>query len=126
LDREPFLAVHGVPTMSHSYQNLSAELAELQSIGIHHFRLSPHSVDMVAVADTHRRVLNRALSAEEADEQLQDLIGDVAFPMAISTAQKASISSSRNNTDWSFVDPKMDSFLIEIINTLHPINSFES
>jgi len=79
LDREPFLAVNGVQTMSHSYQNLSAELAEMQTLGINHFRLSPHSVDMVAVADTYRKVLNRALSTEEADEQLQDLIGDVAF-----------------------------------------------
>jgi len=79
LDHEPFLAVNGVQTMSHSYQNLSAELAEMHAIGINHFRLSPHNVDMVAVAETYRHVLNRALSADEADETLQDLIGEVAF-----------------------------------------------
>jgi len=79
LDDEPFLVVNGVQTMSHSYQNLSAELAEMQTMGIKHFRLSPHSIDMVAVAALYRQVLNRALSTEEADETLQGLIGDVAF-----------------------------------------------
>ena len=79
LDHQPFLAVNGVQTMSHSYQNLSAELAEMQSIGIKHFRLSPHSIDMVAVTEVYRQVLDRALSAIEADERLADIMGDAAF-----------------------------------------------
>lgn len=79
LDHEPFLVVNGVQTMSHSYQNLVAELAEMQDIGIQHFRLSPHTVDMVKVADTYRAVLERRQSAEEADGHLAALIGDVSF-----------------------------------------------
>jgi len=79
LDDEPFLVVNGTQTMSHNYQNLSAELAEMQSIGIQHFRLSPHSADMVAVADIYRGVLNAKLDPESADERLTDLIGDGAF-----------------------------------------------
>jgi len=79
LDHEPFLVVNGVQTMSHNYQNLSAELAEMQDIGIRHFRLSPHTADMVAVADVYRAVLNSTLSAEDADERLAVLIGDGAF-----------------------------------------------
>jgi len=79
LDHQPFLAVNGVQTMSHSYQNLSAELAEMQSIGIKHFRLSPHSIDMIAVTEVYRQVLGRALSADEADERLADIMGDAAF-----------------------------------------------
>jgi len=79
LDQEAFLAVNGVQTMSHSYQNLSAELAEMQSLGINHFRLSPHSTDMVAVAGLYRQVLNRALSADEADAKLAGLTNDAAF-----------------------------------------------
>ncbi|HEY9079865.1 ubiquinone anaerobic biosynthesis protein UbiV [Magnetovibrio sp.] len=79
LDHEPFLAVNGVQTMSYSYQNLSAELAELQNLGIHHFRLSPHTVDMVAVAEVYRHILDRALTSDEADEKLTALMGDVAF-----------------------------------------------
>lgn len=79
LDHEPFLAVNGVQTMSHSYQNLSAELVEMQTIGIKYFRLSPHSIDMVAVVDVYRQVLARALSAIEADERLADIMGNAAF-----------------------------------------------
>jgi len=79
LDNEPFLAVNGVQTMSHSYQNLSAELAEMQDIGIQYFRLSPHTADMVAVAETYRHVLDGTLETDAADERLGGLLGDVAF-----------------------------------------------
>lgn len=44
------LAINGIQTLSHSYLNLIAELAEMGRLGIGHYRLTPHSVDMVAVA----------------------------------------------------------------------------
>lgn len=79
LNDEPFLVVNGIQTMSHSYQNLSAELAEMQTLGITHFRLSPHTADMVTVADIYRGVLNGTLTPDQADTQLADLIGEVSF-----------------------------------------------
>lgn len=79
LNDEPFLVVNGIQTMSHSYQNLSAELAEMQMLGITHFRLSPHTADMVAVANIYRGVLDGTLSPDQADTQLADLIGEVSF-----------------------------------------------
>ncbi|MBL4614199.1 MAG: U32 family peptidase [Magnetovibrio sp.] len=79
LDHEPFLVVNGVQTMSHSYQNLTAELAQMQDLGIQHFRLSPHTADMVAVAKIYRDVMKTEIAADEADEQLGTLIGDVPF-----------------------------------------------
>lgn len=79
MDNEPFLVVNGVQTMSHNYQNLTAEMAQMVELGIKHFRLSPHTADMVSIARIYREVLNATLSAEQADEQLADLIGDVPF-----------------------------------------------
>ncbi|MEG3619176.1 U32 family peptidase [Magnetovibrio sp. PR-2] len=79
IDNESFLAVNGVQTMSYSYQNLSAELAEMKDLGVTHFRLSPHTCDMVAVAKVYRNLLNGTLDAEAGDEELSALSGDVAF-----------------------------------------------
>jgi len=79
LDGEAFLAVNGVQTMSHTYQNLIAELKEMQSIGIRRFRLSPQSADMVKVASVFRAVLDDTLEQEEAEERLTVLTGDVTF-----------------------------------------------
>ncbi len=55
LEDQPFLTVNGIQTMSHDYLNLAAELADLQDMGIGRFRLSPHSCDMVAVANNFPR-----------------------------------------------------------------------
>ena len=51
LEDKPFLTVNGIQTMSHDYLNLIGELAELQDMGVTRFRLSPHSCDMVEVAN---------------------------------------------------------------------------
>lgn len=79
LDNEPFLVVNGVQTMSHSYQNLSAELIEMQDMGIGVFRLSPHTTDMVEVVNIYRKILTQDVAPEEADEQLSLLIKDAPF-----------------------------------------------
>ncbi|UEM06331.1 U32 family peptidase [Skermanella rosea] len=57
LDGEKFLAVNGTQTLSHGYVALVAELDGLGRAGVGRFRLSPHSVDMVRVADLFRAVL---------------------------------------------------------------------
>ncbi|MDK1493618.1 U32 family peptidase [Sinorhizobium sp. 7-81] len=50
LDRQPFLALNGVQTVSHTCQTLIQELPELIKAGISRIRLSPQDCDMVAVA----------------------------------------------------------------------------
>jgi collagenase-like PrtC family protease len=79
LDDEPFLAVNGVQTLSYTYCNLVGELAALEGMGIQRFRLSPHRVDMAAVAQTFRDVLDRRLEAGQAAARLRSLLGEVPF-----------------------------------------------
>lgn len=79
LDGLPFLAINGTQTMSYAIGNLVAELDELRAMGIRRFRLSPHHVDMVAVAEVFRAVLDKRRSAREAHRQLSDLAGFAPF-----------------------------------------------
>lgn len=58
LDGEEFLAVNGVQTLSHSIVELSAEIDELLGMGITRFRLSPHRIDMAAIARVWRGLLD--------------------------------------------------------------------
>ncbi|MFQ5564352.1 MAG: U32 family peptidase [Parvularculaceae bacterium] len=62
----PFLVVNGVQTLSFAYNNLIADLADLQELGVNRFRLSPHDVDMIAVAEIFRNALDGEIDAEEA------------------------------------------------------------
>ena len=73
LEGTPFLAINGIQTLSHSCLNLAGELADLQDMEITGFRLSPHSCDMVAVAQTFRAVLDGALGPDEAETRLAAL-----------------------------------------------------
>ncbi len=79
LDGEPFLAVNGLQTLSHSYASLASELAELRNMGVNRFRLSPHSADMVAVARVFRDVLDGQASAGKADARLSRLVDGAPF-----------------------------------------------
>ena len=71
LERKPFLAVNGIQTLSYDYLNLLGDLAELRGMGVSSFRLSPHSCDMIAVADIFRAVLDGDLAADEGNARLQ-------------------------------------------------------
>jgi collagenase-like PrtC family protease len=71
LDRQSFLALNGVQTVSHTCQALIGELASLAACGISSIRLSPQDCDMVAVARLYRAVLDGMLDAEEAITQLR-------------------------------------------------------
>ncbi len=44
LENEPFLAINGTQTMSHTCVNLTGDIAALRRAGITRFRLSPHSI----------------------------------------------------------------------------------
>ncbi|MCK6451972.1 MAG: U32 family peptidase [Alphaproteobacteria bacterium] len=79
LDGEPFLAVNGTQTLSFRYLNLVGELAALRAIGVGRFRLSPHALDMVAVARIFRDVLDGALEAGQAQERLRTVAPAAVF-----------------------------------------------
>lgn len=71
LDRQSFLALNGVQTVSHTCQSLLGELQDLSEAGVSRFRLSPQDCDMVAVANIHDEVLGGRLDAEEALDRLR-------------------------------------------------------
>jgi collagenase-like PrtC family protease len=79
LDGEPFLTVNGTQTLSYTCNNLLEELGDMQKMGISHFRLSPHDMDMVAVAQVFRDVLDSNVTAREGLDKLEHLAGDMPF-----------------------------------------------
>lgn len=79
LDEVPFLAVNGTQTMSHHALALPAELPALAARGVKRFRLWPHTVDMVAVAETFRAVLDGRMEGEEAGDRLATLCPALEF-----------------------------------------------
>ncbi|MEO5337347.1 MAG: U32 family peptidase [Magnetospirillum sp. WYHS-4] len=76
---EPFVAVNGTQTLSFSCCNLSAELAELQALGVGWFRLSPQDADMARVAHVFRDLLAGKEDAGGADERLAGLVPGMPF-----------------------------------------------
>lgn len=75
LDGDPFLAVNGTQVLSHGYCDLLGALGALEAMGIHRFRLSPHGIDMVAVARAHRDVLDGYEAADAASARLAEWVG---------------------------------------------------
>ncbi len=80
LEGQPFLAVNGIQTLSYECLNLAGELAELSSMGIARFRLSPQDCDMVEVASIFRNLVDRHISAGEASAMLDEIA--LAMPFA--------------------------------------------
>lgn len=79
LDGQPFLAVNGTQILSYSIGNLAGELAHLRDMGIRRFRLSPHAIDMGAVAEAFRALLDRRLDARDAWDRLSALAAFAPF-----------------------------------------------
>jgi collagenase-like PrtC family protease len=79
LDGEDFLAINGVQTLSFTYSNLLSDLDALRAAGVTSFRLSPHSCDMVAVAELFRRALDQKLDGKAAAHELAALLPGAAF-----------------------------------------------
>ncbi len=79
LENQPFLAVNGIQTMSYPYLNLINEISQLQQHGITHFRLSPHSTDMVAISNLFRQVLDGEVEIKDAEKQLATRLPGVEF-----------------------------------------------
>jgi collagenase-like PrtC family protease len=78
LSGAPFLAINGVQTLSYTCLNLVQELAELSRMGVGAFRLSPHTHDMVRIAEVFSCVIDMKTSPEEALAQLGN-IPDMPF-----------------------------------------------
>lgn len=79
MDGERFLAVNGTQTQSQTYANLLQEIPDLQSIGIRNYRLSPHALDMVAVAAVFRSVQRGLAAPEEVLRKLGAITGGLPF-----------------------------------------------
>ena len=79
LDRIPLLAVNGTQTLSWAHCNLVRELGALAGMGIGRYRLSPQALDMVALAELFRGVLEGRLEAEAAYQQVGLLAPGAAF-----------------------------------------------
>ncbi len=79
LDGEGFLAVNGTQTLSHSVCNLIEALGELQEMGIRAFRLWPHAVDMIAVSQVFRDVLDGNKTSHDGRRRLEALAGFAPF-----------------------------------------------
>lgn len=80
LDGEPFLAVNGIQTLSHAVVDLSPAVDTLLGAGVRRFRLSPHRVDMPAVATTWRDLLDGRIEAGDGRDRIARLttFADVA------------------------------------------------
>jgi collagenase-like PrtC family protease len=79
LEQQPFLVANGVQTLSYEYLNLAQEIPDLKAAGVSRYRLSPHTCDMVQVANTFRGVLDGELAAAEAVARLERLTPDAPF-----------------------------------------------
>lgn len=79
LDGDAFLAVNGTQTLSYTCNNLIAELADMQKMGINRFRLSPQDIDMVGVTQAFRDVLDGKTSVDEGFDRLEDLADGFVF-----------------------------------------------
>ncbi len=79
LDRQPFLSLNGVQTMSHTCQALMQELPELAAAGVSRIRLSPQDCDMVAVAQIYDDAITGRCSTSESLARLASTYPDVPF-----------------------------------------------
>ncbi len=69
----PFLSINGIQTLSHACLNLIREMPALAGMGVTHFRLSPHTGDIVETAQLFRAVLDGELATTEATTRLAAL-----------------------------------------------------
>lgn len=73
LQKENFLVVNGVQTLSFNCLNLAREMSELAAMGIRSFRLSPHSKDMKQIACIFHDVLHGFLDPDESLQRLSEI-----------------------------------------------------
>lgn len=76
---QPFLSINGIATMSHTCLNLAQEIESLMGMGITHYRLSPHSHDMVKVSKLFRKIIDNKADPITVTEELRKIRPDIPF-----------------------------------------------
>lgn len=79
LKGQPFLAINGIATMSHTCLNLAQEIETLTGMGITHYRLSPHNHDMIKVSKLFRELLDNKADPFFVTEKLKEIRPDIPF-----------------------------------------------
>jgi collagenase-like PrtC family protease len=79
LDGRELLSINGTQTLSSGYMVQLRNLPALQALGVTHFRLSPQDIDMVETARLHRAALTATLTADEAEDALRGLTGELPW-----------------------------------------------
>jgi len=98
LDKQSFLVLNGVQTMSNSCAVLVDDLAPLVEAGLSRVRLSPQDCDMVKVAGLYRAVLDGRMDGEEAIVELAKVYPGVRFSNGFLHQQEGAawVSRGRN------------------------------
>ncbi|HDR29104.1 ubiquinone anaerobic biosynthesis protein UbiV [Rhodovulum sp.] len=73
MDEKPFLTINGIQTLSYGYLDLMADLDDMRSIGVTHFRVMPHTCDMIAVTRAFDDVLAGRVDVAEGEAKLREL-----------------------------------------------------
>jgi collagenase-like PrtC family protease len=73
-DGEAFLVLNGIQTLSHRVQNLVSEITSLRELGVNVLRISPQSQHSARIVALFRAVLDDALSASQAANEMQELM----------------------------------------------------
>ncbi|TCP62915.1 collagenase-like PrtC family protease [Rhodovulum bhavnagarense] len=79
MDDQPFLAINGIQTLSYGYLDLMSDMADMRALGVTHFRVMPHTCDMIAVTRLFDDVLQGRMDAEEGEAKLRELGIDAPF-----------------------------------------------
>ena len=98
LDRQSFLVLNGVQTMSNSCAVLLGDLAPLVAAGLSRIRLSPQDCDMVRVAALYRAVLEGRIDGDEASAQLATVYPGVHFSNGFLHQQEGAAWVSRTRS----------------------------
>lgn len=100
LDRQSFLVLNGVQTMSHTCQALVHELEEMRDAGIRSLRLSPQDCNMASVATIFRALLDRRIDPQSALDQLRAIYPTAPFSNGFHHAKEGAawIAPARNAT----------------------------
>lgn len=79
LDKQAFLALNGVQTLSHTCQTSILDIPTLRDAGVARFRLSPQRCDMVAVAKVYSDILAGRVEPLAGLEALRQIYPQVPF-----------------------------------------------
>lgn len=79
LDNGRFLTINGIQTLSRHFLSLVGEVPELIDLGVTHLRISPHTGDMVKVANAFGALANGQIDAKEAQALLASAQPDAVF-----------------------------------------------